>query len=293
MRMTTMSTDARSTPAPAQSGKTPSAKAQSTAWDPERYLRFAGERARPFQDLLARVGAVAPRRVVDLGCGPGNVTALLTERWPEASVLGVDSSAQMIDAAAANAIPGRLGFERANLREWRAQQPVDVLITNATLQWVPGHIELLPTLLGQLAPGGWFAMGVPGNFGAPSHTLLTDLQQQSRWSDRITGAQFRPFSHEPAEYLRALTAAGAEAEVWETTYYYVLPGVTGVLDFVSSTALRPVLTELGGVGTDAAREFVDAYASALRAAYPPELLGGRTVQVLPYRRLFAIARVPA
>lgn len=268
-------------------------QSQSTTWDPERYLRFADQRARPFADLLARVAADQPRRVVDLGCGPGNVTTLLAERWPEAAVLGVDSSAEMVEAAAARAIPGRLGFERADAREWRAQTPVDVLITNAMLQWVPGHLELLPTLLGQLAPGGWFAMGVPGNFTAPSHALLAELQRDPRWSDRITGAQYRPFSHEPAEYLRALTAAGGEAEVWETTYYYVLPGVNGVLDFISSTGLRPVLTELGGPGTDAAREFVDAYADALRTAYPPELLGGRTVQVLPYRRLFATARVPA
>ncbi len=270
---------------------------QSTTWDPARYLRYADQRGRPFQDLLARVPAGQPRRVADLGCGPGNATALLCERWPEARVIGVDSSAEMIEAAAAHAdeqltAAGRLTFERADLRDWRPAEPVDVLITNATLQWVPGHLDLLPALLDRLAPGGWFAMGVPGNFAAPSHTLLADLQRDNRWAERITGEQFRPVSHEPAEYLRALTAAGAEAEVWETTYYYVLPGVNGVLDFVSSTALRPVLTELGGAGTDAARSFVDAYADALRAAYPPELLGGRTVQVLPYRRLFAIAQIP-
>jgi trans-aconitate 2-methyltransferase len=266
---------------------------QSTTWDPARYLRFADQRARPFEDLLARVPAERPSRVVDLGCGPGNVTTLLAERWPEASVLGVDSSAEMIAAAERRAIPGRLGFEHADLRTWQAQSPVDVLITNATLQWVPGHLELLPMLLGRLAPDGWFAMGVPGNFTAPSHTLLTALQRDSRWSERFTGAQFRPSSHDPADYLRALSAAGGEAEVWETTYYYVLPGVNGVLDFVSSTALRPVLTELGGPGTDAAHDFVDAYADALRNAYPPELLDGRTVQVLPYRRVFAVAHVPA
>lgn len=264
---------------------------QSTTWDPERYLRYADQRTRPFEDLLARVPAERPAFVADLGCGPGNATALLATRWPEASVLGLDGSAEMIAAAQPRTIPGRLRFERGDLRDWRARPLVDVLITNATLQWVPGHLDLLPTLLGQLAPGGWFAMGVPGNFGAPSHTLLTELQRDDRWSDRFTGGQFRPFSHEPAEYLRALSAAGGEAEVWETTYYYVLPGVNGVLDFVSSTALRPVLTELGGPGTDAARAFMDAYAEALRTAYPPELIDGRTVQVLPYRRLFAVAHV--
>jgi trans-aconitate 2-methyltransferase len=267
--------------------------AQSTTWEPERYLRFADQRGRPFEDLLARIPAEAPARVADLGCGPGNVTELLTRRWPEASILGVDSSAEMIDTAKARAIPGRLGFVQADLREWRAAQPVDVLITNATLQWVPGHLDLLPTLLGQVTPGGWFAMGVPGNFTAPSHALLAELQQDDRWSGYFTGAQFRPASHEPADYLRALIAAGAQAEVWETTYYYVLPGGNGVLDFVSSTALRPVLTELGGPGTDAAGEFVNAYAAALRVAYPLTQLADRTVQILPFRRLFAIAQIPA
>jgi trans-aconitate 2-methyltransferase len=267
--------------------------AQSTTWDPERYLRFADQRGRPFEDLLARIAAERPERVVDLGCGPGNVTALLAARWPQASVLGVDYSAEMIAAAAARVVPGRLEFVQADLREWRAAQPVDVLITNATLQWVPGHLDLLPTLLGQIVPGGWFAMGVPGNFTAPSHALLAELQEDSRWSGYFTGAQFRPSSHEPADYLRALTAAGAQAEVWETTYYYVLPGGNGVLDFVSSTALRPVLTELGGPGMDAAGEFVNAYAAALRVAYPLTQLADRTVQILPYRRLFAIAQIPA
>ena len=291
MQSSTQSTNSQST-------ASPSTGSQSTTWDPARYLRYADQRGRPFEDLLARVPSDQPRRVADLGCGPGNVTALLCQRWPEADVIGVDSSAEMIEAATASADPwltaaGRLAFERSDLRTWQPSEPVDVLITNATLQWVPGHLDLLPTLLGHVTPGGWFAMGVPGNFGAPSHTLLADLQCDSRWADRITGDQFRPASHEPADYLRALTAAGAQAEVWETTYYYVLPGVNGVLDFVSSTALRPVLTELGGPGTDAAHAFTDAYAEALRTAYPPELLGGRTVQVLPYRRLFAIAHVPA
>ena len=286
MQSSTQSTNDRST------------NSQSTTWDPARYLRYADQRGRPFEDLLARIPADRPRRVADLGCGPGNVTAQLCRRWPEAEVIGVDSSAEMIEAATAGAdaqltTAGRLTFERADLRGWRPAEPVDVLITNATLQWVPGHLDLLRNLLGHIKPGGWFAMGVPGNFGAPSHTLLADLQRDSRWADRITGEQFRPASHEPIEYLRALTEAGATAEVWETTYYYVLPGVNGVLDFVSSTALRPVLTELGGPGTDAAHAFTGAYADALRTAYPPELLGGRTVQVLPYRRLFAMARIPA
>lgn len=265
---------------------------QSTTWDPDHYLRFADQRGRPFEDLIARVGAPSPARVVDLGCGPGNATELLAERWPDAHVLGLDNSAEMIEAAQKHARPGRLEFRRSDLRDWSAGEPVDVLVTNATLQWVPGHLGLLSRLLEQVAPGGWFAMGVPGNFSAPTHTLLTELQQSERWSAHFTGAEFRPRSHEPAEYLHALTDAGARAEVWETTYFYVVDGENGVLDFVSSTALRPVLAELGGASSALAQEFTAAYADALRVAYPPTQLNGRTVQILPYRRIFALARKP-
>ena len=275
----------------AQPRSAQSTTTQSTAWEPDRYLRFAGQRARPYADLLAQIGAEAPGRVADLGCGPGNTTELLSDRWPDAHVLGVDSSAEMVAAAAGRTRPGRLEFTRADLRAWHAPSPVDVLISNATLQWVPGHLDLLPRLLAQVAPGGWFAFGVPGNFGAPSHTLLADLQRAPHWRDRFTGAQYRPASHEPAEYLRALTDAAADADVWETTYYYVVDGEDGVFDFVSSTALRPVLVELGGADSADAKAFTAEYAAALCEAYPPTEYAGRVVQILPYRRLFAVARV--
>jgi trans-aconitate 2-methyltransferase len=270
---------------------------QSTTWDPDGYLRFADQRGRPFQDLIARIGAASPARVVDLGCGPGNATELLADRWPDAAVLGVDSSAEMIDAAQHRARtdgpgPGRLEFRRGDLRDWHASasEPVDVVVTNATLQWVPGHLDLLPSLLEQVVPGGWFAMGVPGNFNAPSHALLADLQRSEPWSAYFTGSEYRPGSHDPADYLRALTDAGAEADVWETTYLYIVDGANGVLDFVSSTGLRPVLIELGGPNSAAAQDFTAAYAEALRTAYPPTTLHGRTVQILPYRRIFAVAQ---
>jgi trans-aconitate 2-methyltransferase len=266
------------------------ARSTSTTWDPDRYLRFAEQRGRPFRDLVARIGTDRAARVVDLGCGPGNATQLLIERWPDAAVLGLDNSAEMIAAARQRTRPGRLEFERADLREWTAAEPVDVLITNAALQWVPGHLGLLGRLVRQISPGGWFAMGVPGNFTAPSHALLSELQQSEPWAAQFTGAQFRPASHEPDEYLRALTDVGTEAEVWETTYYYVVDGEDGVLDFVSSTALRPVLAELGGADAPAAVAFATAYADSLRVAYPPTVLRGRTVQVLPYRRIFAVAK---
>ena len=260
---------------------TASATSQSTTWNPQHYLRFARQRAQPFIDLLARVrpdDEAEPGYVVDLGCGPGNVTELLTKRWPAARVLGLDSSPQMIEAASKRAVPGRLDFRLGDLRGLTADQldgPVDVLITNATLQWVPGHLDLLPQLVGLLAPGGTFALGVPGNFDSPSHTTLADLQREPRWASRLTGLEVRPAVPGPQDYLRALDAAGIAAEAWETTYTYVVDGEDGVFDFVSATALRPVLVELGGRDTPAAIEFCDEYRAALREAYPVTTIGGR------------------
>ncbi len=159
-------------------------------WDPDRYLVYADERGRPFVDLLARVRRRAPRLVVDLGCGPGNLTRLLGDRWPDARVVGVDSSAEMIAAADPRvtlSATGRLDFEVGDVRTWSAGEPVDVLVSNATLQWVPGHLDLLSRLVGQVRPGGWFAFQVPGNFGAPSHVILHELAAQAPYDEHTAG----------------------------------------------------------------------------------------------------------
>src|SRR3954452_115007 len=157
-------------------------------WDPQQYARYADERGRPFGHLLARVRPERkPALVVDLGCGPGELTATLSSRWPAARVLGVDSSPEMIRRASALA-SARLSFVEADLRDWTRPGPVDVLVTNATLQWVPGHVELLPALVHALAPGGVLALQRPRNFGAPSHVLLHELRNAPRWRDVVGDA---------------------------------------------------------------------------------------------------------
>ncbi|MGY1747199.1 trans-aconitate 2-methyltransferase [Blastococcus sp. SYSU D00695] len=257
------------------------------AWDPAQYLRFGDERARPFVDLLARVGAGDPRVVVDLGCGEGALTASLAARWPGARVTGVDSSAQMLAAAAAHAVPGRVSFTAGDVREWRPTGPVDVLVTNAVLHWVPGHEALLRRWAGELAAGGWLALQVPGNSGAPTHRLLAELCGSPRWRSRLAGLAppERPVL-DPAGYLAVLEEAGLRGEAWETTYLHVLDGADPVLGWVRSTVLRPVLAAL----TDAeAAELTAAYATALRAAYPPRPDG---TTLLPFRRVFAVGRRP-
>lgn len=249
-------------------------------WDPAQYLRFADERARPFVDLLARVGGAYPRSVVDLGCGPGNLTRILGDRWPEADVVGVDSSPAMVAQAHTLRRPG-LRFEEADLRSWRPTQRVDLLVSNATLQWVPGHLDLLPALVEHVAPEGWLAFQVPGNFGEPSHVLLRQLATSPRWRSRL-GALEWPASHEPVTYLETLLGLGCSAHAWETTYLHLLQGADPVLEWLRGTALRPVLTVLNEGET---AEFLGTYGSALREAYPAGPYG----TVLPYRRIFAVA----
>ena len=253
-------------------------------WDPDRYLTFAGQRARPFTDLIAQVraepGTVA--EVADLGCGPGTLTVGLAQRWPGAHVVGLDASAEMIAATPAGP-PAGVEFVHADLRDWAPDRPVDVLLSNATLQWVPGHLELLPRLAGHVAPGGWLAFQIPGNFAEPAHVLLRELAAGDRWP--VLHDLERPSAHEPAVYLGALLDLGLAADVWETTYVQLLQGDDAVLEWMSGTGLRPYLAALSGAERDV---FVAEYRDLLRTAYPP----GPHGTVLPYRRIFAVGRKP-
>lgn len=254
-----------------------------TTWDPARYLAFADERGRPFVDLLARVAVSDPAVVVDLGCGPGNLTALLARRWPAATVTGVDSSPEMIERARTEA--PAVDFAVADLRDWLADAApagVDVLVSNATLQWVPGHLDLLPALVGAVAPGGWLAFQVPGNHGAPSHTLRDELAATEPYAAHAAGAA-HVAAHDAATYLRALRGLGCEVEAWETTYLHVLHGPDPVFEWVSATGVRPTLAALPD---DLRPRFVEELKARLRAAYPDD---GEGV-VLPFRRIFVVAR---
>lgn len=253
---------------------------QDGAWDPAGYLRFAGQRARPFLDLVSRLDVAAPATVVDLGCGAGSTTALLADRWPTARMTGVDSSPSML--AAAPVRPG-LEFRLCDVRDWRPEGPVDVLVSNAVLHWVPGHERLLARWAAELSPGGALAVQVPGNFRAPTHALLAALCRSPRWAGRLADVAPSPSAVlEPAGYLDVLTGAGLTADVWETTYLHVLTGADPVLDWVRNTVLRPVLARLDD---DDAAAFTAEYAAALREAYPPRPDGAT---VLPFRRLFAV-----
>lgn len=254
-------------------------------WDPERYLAYADERGRPFVELFARIAAEDPAVVVDLGCGPGNLTRLLADRWPRARVTGVDSSEEMIRVAGRE--DGPVAFELADLRTWvagAAGSGVDVLVSNATLQWVPGHLRLLPALLGTVAPGGWVAFQVPGNFDEPSHTIRRDLAAEAPYADH-TADVVVPDAHDAATYLEALTELGCMVDAWETTYLHVLEGEDPVFTWVSGTGARPTLAALEAVDPDLRRAFEEEFKRRLRAAYPVTSRG----VVLPFRRIFVVA----
>jgi trans-aconitate 2-methyltransferase len=248
-------------------------------WDPNQYGRYATERGRPFLDLVGRIAADAPKQVVDLGCGPGTLTALLAQRWPSADVLGIDNSPEMIAAAAA--VPN-VRFELGDVADFVPEPDVGVIVSNATLQWVPGQLELLGSWAAALPPDGWLAIQVPGNFAAPGHALMRSLAASDRWAPALAGV----LRHDdavatPEQYATVLLDAGLTVDVWETTYLHVLPGADPVLDWLRGTGLRPVL---GALSPSEAEEFSAALGEQLRAAYPPGPYG----TLFPFRRIFAV-----
>jgi trans-aconitate 2-methyltransferase len=253
-------------------------------WDPGQYRLFADERARPFADLLARVRAEDPRLVLDLGCGPGELTATLARRWPSADVLGVDSSAEMI-AEAQRLAAGRLRFTRADVRQWQPDRPPGVIISNAVLQWIPDHLAVLARWAAFLAPGGWLAIQVPANFDQPSHVILRELAGSAAWRPLLKGVQLNRQAAQPADYLDVLAMAGLTVDAWETTYLHVLQGDNPVLEWYRGTGLRPALSALS---PGQAADFTAEYGARVRAAYPATAYG----TVLPFRRVFAVAVRP-
>ncbi|GAB7052568.1 trans-aconitate 2-methyltransferase [Catenuloplanes indicus] len=256
-------------------------------WDPDVYRRYGDERARPFLDLLGRVRTTAPRRVVDLGCGPGDLTATLAGRWPEARIEGVDSSPEMITKAAAMNAP--VDFTVGDVRAWEPAPDVDVLVSNAVLQWVPGHEELLPRWVRGIAPGAVIALQVPGNFDAPSHRALRALAAEEPWSEALAGAGIIRRVPDFIEYARILARSGCTVDAWATTYLHLLPAADGdehpVLRWMDGTALRPVKAALPEADHPVFRATLG---ERLAEAYPVE----NGLVFFPFHRNFVVARTP-
>jgi trans-aconitate 2-methyltransferase len=261
---------------------------QPPRWDPARYAAYSDERSRPFHDLVAQVGSEAPRRVVDLGCGPGALTSTLAARWPSADVLGIDSSVDMLaDAALLTQRFPNLAFELGSIEDWAPTAQDDVVVTNAALQWVPTHAQLLPGWLAAMPADSWFAMQVPGNFDSPSHALMRAVAADGPWASALEGVLRADPVLDAAGYQELFESNGFRATAWETTYVQLLQGDDPVLDWVRGTGLRPALAALDDADPsgDLTTSFESTYAARLWHAYP----AGPHGTVYPFRRIFAVA----
>jgi trans-aconitate 2-methyltransferase len=250
-----------------------------TQWDQRQYLKFSGERTRAAQELLLRVFLEKPHRVVDLGCGPGNSTQLLTERWPHAEVLGVDNSPEMLARARAD-LP-ELTFLDADVARYRPDAPVDLLFANAVLHWVPDHATLLPELFACLAPGGALAFQVPNNFAQPSHRLMRELP--GPWSERVANVRSEPSVGTPALYYDLLAPLAEHVDIWQTSYEHVMDDASAIVEWVKGTGLRPYLDVLAA---EERTPYLEAYTRAIDAAYPVRKDGKR---LFTFPRLFVVA----
>lgn len=253
------------------------------AWDPAQYLKFEDARLRPALELLAHVSTAAPNLVIDLGCGTGHITLRLAERWPDATVVGVDQSAAMLVEARAADVAGRVHWIEAELSGWVPGAPVDVLYSNSALHWLDDHDEMFPRLVSWLSPGGILAVQMPRNFPEPTHTCIDEVARSGPWRDRLEQL-LRPDPVAPPEDLYDLLATEvAELDIWETVYLQVLAGEDAVTEWTRGSVLRPLLAALEP-GEQAA--FLERVAACHRGAYPPRDDG---TTLLPFRRQFVVA----
>ncbi len=258
-----------------------------TGWDPGRYSRYSDHRLRPALDLIARVDLESPTVIYDLGCGTGNVTRIIVERWPSAIVRGVDHSREMLERAAADS--SAIEWIEADVAEWEPAEPAHLIYSNAVLHWVEGHRDLFPRLVGCLRPGGVLAVQMPLSWDAPSHRLMRDTLANggaggsALGSEELRRAMDRDGVEAATTYYDLLSACTRRLDVWTTEYLHVLEGTDPVLAWVESTGLRPILNSLD----EGERErFLDVYSRRLREAYPRRR-DGRTLY--PFRRLFLVA----
>lgn len=252
------------------------------AWNPQQYLKFSGHRLRPALDLLLRIPDMDAARIADLGAGAGNVTKLIKERWPEATVAGIEGSAEMV-AAGRKAAP-EVEWHQADLGQWRPSQAYDVIYSNAALHWLADHETLFPRLMQAVTPGGILAVQMPRNFEAPSHTLIAETALNGPWRKTVEHLVTPPPVQGPAFYHRLLTPLSENLDIWETEYLQVLEGSNPVKEWTKGTWLMRYLDVLDGADKAA---FEAAYGERILKAYPPTASGET---LFPFRRLFMVAQ---
>ncbi len=251
------------------------------AWDPLQYLAYADQRTRPARELTARIALDSPDLIADLGCGPGNSTQTLRERWPDADILGVDNSPQMLERAQREGPRAR--WLEADLKTWRPAHPVNLIYSNATLQWLDGHEELFPGLMSCVSDGGALAVQMPRNFDAPSHVLLREVARHGPWAATLAPLLRAEPVAEPDTYYDLLAPMSGSLDIWETEYLQIMEGENPVLDWIRGTALVPLLAALDAPARAA---YQSELAARLRAAYPRRA-DGKTL--FAFRRIFMIA----
>jgi trans-aconitate 2-methyltransferase len=252
------------------------------AWDPQLYLQFASERTQPAVDLIARIRLAQPARVIDIGCGPGNSTAMLRQRWGDAAIMGLDSSPEML-AAAAQAYPSEQWL-LADAAAWQADLPFDLVFSNAALQWVPDHENLFPHLMAQVAPGGALAIQMPAHYESPLHRVVLEVAQAGDWRHRMDRPRQALTHQSPEFYYRALRPYVKQIDIWETEYYHIVDSPQDIVTWFRATGLRPFLEALESDTQrhDFEQQVLDGYTQA----YPSQP-DGRVL--FPFRRLFMVA----
>lgn len=250
-------------------------------WDPAQYLKFVEARRRPALDLIARLGGKSPTRIVDLGCGAGNITRLLAEHWPQAVITGVDSDPAMLRKA--SSAPSSIEWQRIDIAVWDAVTQPDLIFSNAALHWLPDHQHLLPRLIDQLPAGGVLAVQMPSNFSSPSHQILRKLADDYRWQQTLGGIEMGKVLS-AADYHRLLAPICRHLEVWETTYWQALSGNDAIVEWMKGTTLVPYLARLD---VDAAEHFLAAYRAPLAIVYPR---GADGHTLFPFKRIFFVAQ---
>lgn len=250
-------------------------------WDADHYLQFRDERTRPAADLVARIALQDPTSIVDLGCGPGNSTQVLRNRWPTARVVGIDNSPEMIERAR-NAHPDR-EWELGDIATWSPAEPFDLVFSNAALQWLGDHATLVRRLFAHVAPAGALAFQVPSDPYALVRTYIDEIADDPAWRERMAGPRSALTMEPPAVYYDALAESARSIDLWETEYHHVMESPRAIVDWISSTGLRPFLDALD---PDERVAFVRRLTARVEAGYPVRA-DGRVL--FPFRRLFVIA----
>jgi trans-aconitate 2-methyltransferase len=259
-------------------------------WSPDQYLKFAEERTRPCRELAARIEVPIVRRIIDLGCGPGNSTEVLAARWPDAEITGLDNSVEMI-ATARKMQPAR-SWMIGEIANWASSTngtggggKFEIVFSNAALQWLPDHAALYPKLLEHVSPGGAFAAQIPANFDALAHVIMRDIAKLPAWHVRFPVGSLREWqAHDPAFYYDVLAPHAARIDLWETEYLHVMPDARALVEFYKGSGMRPFLDLLPN--DTERKQFTKEYLERIRVAYPrrPD---GRVL--FPFRRLFFVA----